>query len=413
MKAIDVSKVRADFPILRRQVHGKPLVYLDNAATTQKPRAVIDALAGYYERMNANVHRGVHTLADEATQSYEEARAKVARFIGGVDARGVVFTRNATEAINLVARAYVEPRLKPGDEILLTEMEHHANLVPWILVARRTGAVLRHIPLTDEGRLDLARLPELLTKRTRFVSVIHASNVLATINPVEMIAEAAHARGAKILIDIAQTAPHMPVDVKGMGADFVAFSAHKMLGPMGIGVLWGRPELLEATEPMLGGGEMIREVRLDSATWNEIPWKFEAGTPNVGDAIAFGAAIDYLESLGMEAVREHEIALNRYALQKLVGLPGISIHGPDEPAERTGLVSFADESIHPHDLATILDIFGVAVRAGHHCAQPLMRRLGVPATARASYYIYNDPADIDALAHALVEARNYFGTTVR
>lgn len=413
MASIDIARVRADFPILEREVHGKRLVYLDNAATTQKPRAVIETLDQYYERSNANVHRGIHTLADEATQAYEEARGKVARFIGASDARGIVFTRNATEAINLVARSYVEPRLIPGDEILLTEMEHHANLVPWIMLAKRTGAVLRHIPIAGDGRLDLRRLPELLTERTRFVSVIHASNVLATINPVEDIAAAAHARGAKVLVDVAQTAPHMPVDVSKLGADFVVFSAHKMLGPMGIGVLWGRPNLLEETEPMLGGGEMIREVRLDAATWNEIPWKFEAGTPNVGDAIAFGAAIEYLENLGMEAVREHEIDLNRYALERMAEIPGIAIHGPSEPEARTGLVSFADETVHPHDLATILDMYGVAVRAGHHCAQPLMRRLGVPATARASFYIYNDRSDIDCLITAIAEARAYFGQAVR
>lgn len=413
MKRIDVERVRADFPILKREIRGKRLVYLDNAATTQKPHAVIDALDRYYEETNANVHRGIHTLADEATQAYEEARGKVARFIGAADAREVVFTRNATEAINLVARAYVEPRLKPGDEILLTEMEHHANLVPWIMLAKRTGAVLRHIPITDEGRLDLTRLPDLLTERTRFVSVIHASNVLATINPVERIVEAAHARGARILIDIAQTAPHMPVDVRKLGADFVAFSAHKMLGPMGVGVLWGRPELLEEAEPMLGGGEMIREVRLDSATWNEIPWKFEAGTPDVGGAIAFGAAIEYLEALGMDAVREHELDLNRYALQRFAEISGMAIHGPPEPEERTGVISFYDEVIHPHDLATILDLYGVAVRAGHHCAQPLMRRLGVPATARASFYIYNDRSDVDSLVAAIAEARAYFGQAVR
>jgi cysteine desulfurase / selenocysteine lyase len=412
-RMLDVARIQKDFPILARMVHDRRLVYLDNAATTQKPRVVIDAIQRYYEETNANVHRGIHTLANEATTAYEEVREHVARFLGGVDARGVVFTRNATEAINLVARSWLEPRIRAGDEILLTEMEHHANLVPWIMLAKRTGAVLRHIPITDDGRLDLGKLPDLLTSRTRFVSVVHASNVLGTINPVEEIARLAHARGVPILIDAAQSAPHMPVDPAAIGADFLAFSAHKMLGPTGVGVLWGRPELLEQAEPMLGGGEMIREVRLDDATWNDIPWKFEAGTPNIADVIAFGPALDYLEGLGLDAIRSHEIDLNRYALERLASVPGIKIHGPAEPEARTGVLSFYDDVIHPHDIATILDLYGVAVRAGHHCAQPLMRRLGVPATARASFYIYNDRADVDALVAALVEARAYFGQAIR
>jgi cysteine desulfurase / selenocysteine lyase len=412
-KTLDVARIQKDFPILGRTVHDRRLVYLDNAATTQKPRVVLDALQRYYEETNANVHRGIHTLANEATTAYEEVRAHVARFLGGVDSRGVVFTRNATEAINLVARSWLEPRIRAGDEILLTEMEHHANLVPWIMLAKRTGAVLRHIPITDDGRLDLGKLPDLLTARTRFVSVVHASNVLGTINPVEEIARLSRTRGVPILVDAAQSAPHMPVDPAAIGADFLAFSAHKMLGPTGVGILWGRPELLEQAEPMLGGGEMIREVRLDDATWNDIPWKFEAGTPNIADVIAFGPALDYLEELGLDAIRSHEIDLNRYALERLAEVPGIRIHGPAEPEARTGVLSFYDEVIHPHDIATILDLYGVAVRAGHHCAQPLMRRLGVPATARASFYIYNDRADVDALVAALVEARAYFGQAIR
>jgi cysteine desulfurase / selenocysteine lyase len=412
-KTLDVARIQKDFPILERTVHDRRLVYLDNAATTQKPRVVIDALQRYYEETNANVHRGIHTLANEATTAYEDVRARVARFLGGVDARGVVFTRNATESINLVARCWLEPRIVAGDEILLTEMEHHANLVPWIMLAKRTGAVLRHIPITDDGRLDLGKLPELLTARTRFVSVVHASNVLGTINPVEEIARLAHERGVPIMIDAAQSVPHMPVNPAAMGADFLAFSAHKMLGPTGVGVLWARPERLEEAEPMLGGGEMIREVRLDGATWNDIPWKFEAGTPNIADVVAFGPALDYLEELGLDAIRSHEIDLNRYALERLAAIPGIKIHGPAEPKARTGVLSFYDDVIHPHDLATILDLYGVAVRAGHHCAQPLMRRLGVPATARASFYIYNDRADVDALVAALAEARAYFGQAIR
>lgn len=410
---LDVARIQADFPILARTVHGRRLVYLDNAATTQKPRVVLETLQRYYEATNANVHRGIHTLANEATTAYEEVRAHVARFLGGVDSRGVVFTRNATESINLVARGWLEPRVRPGDEILLTEMEHHANLVPWIMLAKRTGAVLRHIPITDDGRLELGTLPELLNSRTRFVSVVHASNVLGTINPVGEIAQAARARGVPILIDAAQSIPHMPVDPALLGADFLAFSAHKMLGPTGVGVLWARPERLEEADPVLGGGEMIREVRLDDATWNDIPWKFEAGTPNIADVVAFGAALDYLERLGLDAIRSHEIDLNRYALDRLSSVPGIAIHGPAEPEARTGVLSFYDDVIHPHDLATILDLYGVAVRAGHHCAQPLMRRLGVPATARASFYIYNDRADVDALVAALAEARAYFGQAIR
>jgi cysteine desulfurase/selenocysteine lyase len=413
VRGLDVERIQRDFPILDRRIHDRRLVYLDNAATTQKPRSVLEALRRYYEETNANVHRGIHTLANEATASYEEVRGRVARFLGGVDVRGVVFTRNATEAINLVARSWLEPRIGPGDEILLTEMEHHANLVPWIMLARRTGAVLRHIPITDDGRLDLRGLPELLTPKTRLVSIVHASNVLGTINPVEEIARTAHERGVPVLIDAAQSVPHMPVDPRTLGADFLAFSAHKMLGPTGVGVLWARPELLEEAEPMLGGGEMIREVRLDSATWNDIPWKFEAGTPNIADVVAFGAALDYLEALGLDAIRAHEIDLGGYALERLGEIPGLRIYGPAEADARTGVVSFYDGVIHPHDLATILDLYGVAVRAGHHCAQPLMRRLGVPATARASFYVYNDRADVDALVAALAEARAYFGQAIR
>ncbi len=412
-RELNVAAIRGDFPILSREVHGRRLVYLDNAATTQKPRIVLDALARYYEHTNANVHRGIHTLAEEATAAYEAVRARTARFLGAPDPRGVVFTRNATEGINLVARSWVEPRLTQGDEIVLSEMEHHSNLVPWIILAKRTGAVLRHIPITDQGHLDLTRLDAMITPRTRLVSVTHASNVLGTINPIAEIAAAAHAHGVRLLVDGAQSVPQMPVDARALGADFLVFSAHKMVGPTGVGVLWARPELLEEAEPMLGGGEMIREVRLDDATWNEIPWKFEAGTPNVGGVVAFGAALEYLEGLGMDAIRAHEVELTRYALGRLSDLERLRVYGPPEAEARTGVVSFSDESIHPHDLATILDLYGVAIRAGHHCAQPLMRRLGVPATARASLYLYNDRSDVDALVAGLLEARSYFGQTVR
>ncbi len=412
-RKLNVERIREDFPILKREVHGHRLVYLDNAATTQKPMAVLDALRHYYERTNANVHRGIHTLADEATEAYEKVRAHAARFIGAGDAREIIFVRNATEAINLAARAWVEPRVKAGDEILLTEMEHHSNLVPWIMLAKRTGIVLRHLPILHDGHLDLGRLRDEITPRTRLIALTHASNVLGTINPIAEIAEVAHERGVKILVDGAQSVPHIPVDVAKLGADFLAFSAHKMAGPTGVGVLWGRPELLEEAEPILGGGEMIREVRLDDATWNDIPWKFEAGTPNIAGVVAFGAALEYIEKIGMEAVRAHEIELTRYALEKMSGIDRITVHGPAKAEERTGVVSFYDDLVHPHDLATILDLYGVAIRAGHHCAQPLMKRLGVVATARASFYIYNDKRDVDALISALGEARAYFGQTIR
>lgn len=409
LKSLDVAKIRGDFPILERKVHGYPLHYLDNAATTQKPRVVLDALRSYYEQTNANVHRGVHTLAEEATGAYEGVRAKLARFLGGVDVRGIVFTRNATEAINTVARSYVEPRVEAGDEILLTEMEHHSNLVPWIMLARRTGAALRHIPIDADGSLDLSRLDELLGPKTKFVSVIHASNVLGTINPVREIVEAAHRHGAKVLIDGAQSAPQMPIDLTTLGADFFVASAHKMCGPTGVGFLWGRPDLLETAEPMLGGGEMIREVRLDDVTWNDLPWKFEAGTPNVADVVAFGAALDYLEAIGMESIHAHEAEIVDYALSQLERFEGLQLFGPARGHDRVGVISFSDEKIHPHDMATMLDLRGIAIRAGHHCAQPLMRKLGVPATSRASFYLYSDHADVDAFVAALEEARSYFG----
>jgi cysteine desulfurase / selenocysteine lyase len=412
-RELNVGKIREDFPILARQVNGHRLVYLDNAATTQKPVAVLDALRHYYEHTNANIHRGIHTLANEATEAYEGVRANVARFIGADDPRGVLFFRNATEAINVAARAWVEPRVKAGDEILLTEMEHHSNLVPWIMLANRTGVVLRHLLVKDDGHLDLSRLSETITPRTRLLAVTHASNVLGTINPIAEIAAIAHERGVKVLVDGAQSVPHLPVHVAELGADFLAFSAHKMAGPTGVGVLWGRPELLEEAEPVFGGGEMIREVRLDGATWNDIPWKFEAGTPNIADVVAFGAALEYIRGIGMDAIRAHEVELTRYALGQIRAIDRITVHGPERAEERTGVVSFYDDLVHPHDLATVLDLYGVAVRAGHHCAQPLMKRLGVVATARASFYIYNDRADVDALVSALGEARAYFGQAIR
>ncbi len=405
---LDPKALAARFPILARPVHGKRLVYLDNAATTQKPDTVLAALARYYATMNANVHRGVHTLAEEATAAFEETRRRVARFVGAPDPRGVIMTRNATEALNLVARSW-GARLSVGDEVLLTEMEHHSNLVPWIMLARERGVSLKHVPIDENGRLDMRVFAQLLSPRTRIVSVTAMSNVLGTINPVAEIAEAARRVGAIVVVDGAQSVPHEPVDCAALGCDFLAFSAHKMYGPTGLGFLVGRPELLEMMQPFYGGGEMIREVRLDYASWNDIPHKFEAGTPNIADMVAFSAALDLLEELGMDAVRQHELELTRYALERLASLGGLQIHGPLDAEQRGGLVSFADPDIHPHDLATILDTHGVAVRAGHHCAQPLMRRLGVPATARASFAIYNHRDDVDALVEGLRDARRYFG----
>ncbi|TAM55267.1 MAG: SufS family cysteine desulfurase [Acidobacteria bacterium] len=406
--ALDPRALRARFPILRRQVHGHPLVYLDNAATTQKPDTVLAALASYYTTSNANVHRGVHTLAEEATALYERCRSRVAAFVNAPDARGVVIVRNATEAINLVARSW-GATLGDGDEVLLSEMEHHSNLVPWIMLARERGVALRHVPITADGRLDMAALAALLSPRTRVVSLTAMSNVLGTINPIAEIAAAAHRVGAVMVVDGAQSVPHMPVDFQSLGADFLAFSAHKMYGPTGIGFLVARPELLEAMEPVSGGGEMIREVRLDFASWNDIPHKFEAGTPNIADAAAFPAALDLLEATGMPAVRAHERELVGYALERLRALGWLQLHGPLDADARGGLVSFVDPEIHPHDLAQVLDTRGIAVRAGHHCAQPLMRRLDVAATARASFGIYNDRDDVDALVDGLVAARAYFG----
>jgi cysteine desulfurase / selenocysteine lyase len=402
-----VDEIRRDFPILDRRIDGKTLVYLDNAATSQKPRQVLDALAKYYEEHNANIHRGVHRLAEEATAAYEEARQKVARFLGARDTRGLIFTRGTTESINLVAHAWGRKVLREDDEVVLTEAEHHSNLVPWQLTARATGAKLRFIPIRENGILDLEAAERLIGPRTKLVGCIHASNVLATINPVERLIRMAHDVGALMLVDGAQSAPHLPVDVEELGCDFYACSGHKMLGPTGVGVLWGRPEILEEMDPFLGGGEMIREVHLDHSTWNDLPYKFEAGTMNIAQAVGLGAAVDYLGELGMQNVREHERRLGEYAYRRLSELEGITIYGPKEG--RTGLVSFSLPDIHPHDLSQLLDEEGIAIRSGHHCAQPLMRRLGVAATARASFYLYNTEEEVDALVEALVRAREFFG----
>ena len=406
----DVERVRRDFPILSRTVHGKPLVYLDNAATSQKPRSVIAALTDYYEGYNANVHRAVHTLGEEATQAYEEARAKVAGFIGAPDVTSIVFTRGTTESINLVTYTWGRTNIGPGDEVLLTPMEHHSNLVPWQRVAQEQGARLRFIPMTPDGLLDLGDLETLVTERTKLVAVTAMSNVLGTINPVQRIARAAHAVGASVLVDGAQSVPHAQTDVLEMECDFLAFSGHKMLGPTGIGVLYVRPEHFERMEPFHRGGEMVRQVTLESATWNDLPYRFEAGTPNIADAIALGAAVDYLQALGMDEVREHEVDITGYALERLKPLEEVlTVFGPRDLAVRGGAVSFHCPDIHPHDLGTFLDQEGIAIRAGHHCAMPLMACLEVPATARASFYLYNTRREVDVLVDALGRAIDYFG----
>ena len=405
----DIETVRKDFPILSRKVHGDvPLVYLDNAATTQKPRQVIDALVDYYENHNANIHRGIHTLAEEATNAYEAVRGKVSHFIKSpYGDEAIVFVRNTTEAINLVAHGWGRKFIQPGDEIVLSIAEHHSNMIPWQLLARDRGAVLRFVDIDDEGRLVRSELEQVIGPKTKLVALAHASNVLG-INPIEWVSELAHKHGALVCVDGAQSVPHMPVDVGALGCDFLAFSGHKMCGPTGAGVLWARPELLNAMDPFLGGGSMISRVRPEESTWADIPHKFEAGTPDIADVIAFGAAIEYLEALGMENIRAHEKEITGYALERLSGVPGVTIYGPMDVDSRVGVVSFNYGDIHPHDLSQMLDQYGVAVRASHHCAQPLMRRLDCAATARASFYLYNTKAEVDVLVHAVQEAGKYF-----
>ncbi|WP_448592963.1 cysteine desulfurase [Thermoflexus hugenholtzii] len=404
---LDVERIRADFPILHQTVNGKPLVFLDSAASSQKPIPVIEAMNAYYRTTHANVHRGVYRLSEQATALYEEARRKIAAFIGAASPKEIIFTRNATESINLVAYAWARPFLREGDEILLTEMEHHSNLVPWFLVAQEKGLRIRYIPIDEEGRLRLDLLDALLTERTRLVAVTMMSNVLGTINPLRPIIEKAHAVGAVVLVDGAQGVPHLPVNVQELGCDFLAFSGHKMCGPTGIGVLWGRRELLEAMPPFLGGGDMIRRVTFEGAEWNELPYKFEAGTPAIAEAIGLGAAVDYLSQIGLEAIHRHEQALAAYAMERLSEIPGLRIVGPS-PAERGGVVAFAMDRIHPHDIATILDREGICIRAGHHCAMPLHERLGLTATARASFYLYNTMEEVDRLAEGLGVVRRTF-----
>jgi cysteine desulfurase/selenocysteine lyase len=409
--ALDVVALKKDFPILERQIHGKRLVFLDSAASSQKPRQVLEAMDLYYETTHANVHRGVYAIAEEATRRYEAARTASGRFVGAPSpSREIVFTKNATEAINLVAYSWGRRNLAGGDAVLLTEMEHHANIVPWLMLKEERGIELRYLPVGEDGHLDLTDLDRLVDG-VKLVAFTAMSNVLGTLTPVRRIADAAHAAGALVLVDGSQYVPHLRTDVTDLGADFLAFTGHKMCGPTGIGVLWGREELLDAMPAFLGGGEMIRDVRLDGWTPNELPWKFEAGTPPIAEAIGLHAAIDYLDGLGMDSVREHEVALTGYALRSLKERYGddIRIYGPAEPAARGGVVSFMFKGIHPHDVSQVLDESAVCVRAGHHCAKPLMRILGIGATTRASLYIYNDEADVDALTDALASASDLFG----
>jgi cysteine desulfurase/selenocysteine lyase len=407
--ALDVARIKKDFPILDRQVHGKRLVYLDSAASSQKPLAVLEAMEHYYETTHANVHRGVYAIAENATQLYEEARAKVAAFIGARSPAEVIFTKNATEAVNLVSYAWGRTNLGPRDALLTSEIEHHANFVPWLQLRGEKGTEVRVLRLADDGTLGLDDLVQQLSG-AKLLAVTAASNVLGTLPPVRQLADAAHAAGALVLVDGAQYVPHLPTDVNALGADFMAFTGHKMLGPTGIGVLWARSELLEAMPPFLTGGEMIRDVRLDGFTTNEVPWKFEAGTPPIAEAVGLAAAVDYLQGLGMAAVRSHEKALTDYAMSTLKERYGddIVIHGPSQVSLRGGTLSFNYKDVHAHDLSQVLDQAGVCIRAGHHCAKPLMRRLGVSATARASFSIYNDEADIDALADAISTADTIF-----
>jgi cysteine desulfurase/selenocysteine lyase len=405
---INVEAVRKDFPILDRQVHGKQLVYLDNAATTQKPRQVIEALVSYYESYNANIHRGVHTLAEEATDAYEGARAKIGAFIKSpYGAESLVYTRNTTESINLVANAWGRRFLQPGDEVVISIVEHHSNMIPWQLICQERGAILRYVDIDEEGRLRRDDLEKMIGPRTKMVALAHASNVLGT-HPVAEIAKMVHSYGGLMLVDGAQSVPHMPVDVTELGCDFLAFSGHKMLAPTGIGVLWGRPDLLDAMDPYMGGGSMISRVTKDGSTWAELPHKYEAGTPNIADAIAFGAAIDYLEALGMDNIRAHEKEITSYALDRLSKTPGVTIYGPRDAEDRIGVISFNHDDVHPHDLGQFLDQQGIAIRGGHHCAQPLMRRLDCVATARASFYLYNSTAEVDKLVEAVQAAGEYF-----
>ncbi|EMT45248.1 MULTISPECIES: cysteine desulfurase [Anoxybacillus] len=402
---MNVKELRQLFPILDQQVNGKPLVYLDSAATSQKPLPVIEAIDNYYRQYNSNVHRGVHTLGTKATDAYEGAREKVRRFIGAASMEEIIFTRGTTTAINLVAASYGRANVRPGDEIVITYMEHHSNIIPWQQVAKQTGATLKYIPLQPDGTIRLEDVEQTVTPNTKIVAVMHVSNVLGTINPVKEIAQIAHKHGAVMVVDGAQSTPHMKVNVQELDCDFYAFSGHKMCGPTGIGVLYGKKHLLEQMEPVEFGGEMIDFVGLYESTWKELPWKFEGGTPIIAGAIGLGAAIDFLEQVGLHHIAEHEHRLAQYALEQLSTIEGLTIYGPKE---RAGLVTFNIDEVHPHDVATVLDAEGIAVRAGHHCAQPLMKWLNVTATARASFYLYNTEEEIDILVSALKKTKEYF-----
>ena len=407
--ALDIERIRRDFPVLKREVNGRPLVYLDNAATSQKPVQVMAEITRYYRDINSNIHRGVHTLSVEATERYEAARERVRAFFGASDVSEIIFTRNTTESINLVAHAFGRAFLEAGDEVLISEIEHHSNIVPWQMLREERGIALRHIPMLPDGTLDLDEARRLIGPRTKLLSITLMSNALGTIVPVAELAELARAQGARVLVDAAQAAPHLPIDVGELGADFLACSAHKMLGPTGVGVLWGRRELLEEMPPFLGGGDMIASVSLEESTWNKLPYKFEAGTPNIAGVIGFGVALDYLEAVGMDAIRRHERDLTGYALDRLIDVPGVTLYGPLDPDLRGGVVSFGLDGVHPHDIGQVLDSHGVAIRAGHHCAQPVMRKLDVAATARASFYLYNTREEVDVLEAAVRETSDFFG----
>lgn len=404
----DFSTIRKDFPILFQEVNDEPLVYLDNAATTQKPTQVLDVLRYYYEHDNANVHRGVHTLAERATADYENSREKVRAFINAKETAEVLFTRGTTTGLNWLARSYGDAFIKEGDEIVISYMEHHSNIIPWQQLVERTGAVLRYLPLTDQGFIDMAAAKDIINEKTAIVSLAYVSNVLGVINPIKELAEMAHANNAVMIVDGAQAAPHMAVDVQALDADFFAFSGHKMCGPTGIGVLYGKRQWLEQMEPVEFGGEMIDFVNLFDSTWKELPWKFEAGTPNIAGAIALGAAVDYLNEIGMENIHRYEQELVDYVLPKLHEIDGITTYGPQDPKHHTGVIAFNLDGIHPHDVATALDMEGIAVRAGHHCAQPLMNYLNLPATARASFYFYNTKEDADRLIEAIQATKEFF-----
>ncbi|MEK4486871.1 cysteine desulfurase [Psychrobacillus sp. FSL H8-0484] len=406
---LNIKEIRSYFPILNQEVNGHPLVYLDSGATSQKPIQVIEAMKKYYEFDNSNVHRGVHTLGNRATENYEGAREKVRKFINAKSTEEIIFTRGTTTAINTVAKSYGLANVAEGDEIVITYMEHHSNIIPWQQLAKETGAILKYIDLEEDGTISLEKVRATITNNTKIVSVVYVSNVLGTMNPIQEITQIAHEHGAVMVVDGAQAAPHIKLDVQKLGCDFLAFSGHKMCGPTGIGVLYGKKELLEVMEPIEFGGEMIDFVGLYESTWKELPWKFEAGTPIIAGAIGLGAAIDFLEEIGLDAIEKHEHELAAYAMEKMSTIEGLTIYGPQDPSQRAGIVTFNLDEVHPHDVATVLDMSGIAVRAGHHCAQPLMKWLEVSATARASFYLYNSEEDIDRLVAGLRTAKEYFG----